>query len=227
MTTKQDVNKPDTAARAPEKRGMRMAMNLSPAFLNPGAGLRVRREAGAEEFCGSIWGTVERAFQHPNHKDPQKNSLRWHGTFGYQKADGTLGEATAAYFPGVVERQLLGLGAPVIRDGWIGEVPPFAADFRVDVWCEADAEGTPRPTAQGYAYGVYNRLPRRRPINHLAPPELRGLLPPEEAPRELLGYDPATGEVIEGTAHDPDDHGGTPHDDDEPEQEQGHRIAAE
>src|SRR5215469_2106154 len=178
--------------------GAEMAVNLSAGFLNRDAKNIVKRSvalgAAEEVFCGHIWGTVEFGMTHPNNKDPSKLSTRWHGVFGWSAADGRRGEAETCYLQTVAERYLRSLNCPVVGEF---DRPPlgFAADFSIEVWCVEDT----REDGQGFRYRVNNRAGRRRRINHLAPPEVQKLLPPEPPPVhvQLLGYDMDTGEIIE------------------------------
>jgi hypothetical protein len=185
--------------------GQRLVLNLSAGLLNPGAGLRSRR-TGIPEKCGTMWGTVERCVEHPNFKDATKTSRRWHGSFGYQRADGKIGDASTVYLQGVLERQLESLGCPVVREGMA--IPPFTADFSIEIWAEPDLENTPKPSAQGYVYAVYNRMPPARAVSHLAPPEVRALLSVPEEATLVAYYNPETGDQADadGVVIEPEPH---------------------
>src|SRR5262249_18352434 len=144
---------------------------LSASRLNPGVGKRVR-ESGQSERCGLISGIVE-------HGSKGKFSIRWYGVFRYQCADGTLGKATTVYLPGVVGRDLLSQGCPIIAKG-DPKPRPFRTKLSLEIWCEADPPDAARPSPLGYTYAVYDRDPAPRPpIDHLVPPELRHLFPPK------------------------------------------------
>lgn len=182
-----------------EPLGSRMAVSISPAsLLGDDAELTVRGKVASGELpsqlCGKIWGVITHGFEHTNPKYPDRgSSIRWHGEIGYQKADGTIGEASAAYLPLTVGRELEGGGCPVIREP--GQRPPqFLASFSVECWCERVSRAV---APLGFGYATYNRMGRRHNINSLAPPEVQAYLPPASSAPPLLGYDPETGEIDE------------------------------
>lgn len=187
------------AVRAQGPQGRRLALNITPAFLNPEAGPRIAEAPrGSSEHCGLIWGTVDYGMTHPNHYNKEVTSTRWHGTFGFQKADGTIGGGSTIYIPAVVERQLQQLGAVVVP---LGDQPPprrfwANADFSVEIQCE---RFIPKPGGRAgnpYIYVVYDLQPPAHDINHLAPPEVRALLPAPPVERRMIAaYDPDTGEI--------------------------------
>lgn len=195
MTTKHEELKSEGAAVAYEPQGQRQAVYISPAWLLDDPDLELRGEVAGKQRpsqrCGLIWGAIGYGIEHPNQKEPTKNSIRWVGDIGFQKRDGTLGEASTAYLPKPVEADLKSACCPIIREG---EPPPdpFIATFSVECWLEPVSR---KISPGGFGYATYNRMGRRRSINHLAPPEIRALLPVEPEPRELLGYDPETGEI--------------------------------
>jgi hypothetical protein len=196
MTTQNEDLKAETALNS--ELGRLMTLNLSPAGLMDDP-LRLLRDAIGKEkepatVAGFMWGAITHGIRHANHIDPEKTSIRWVGEIGFRTRLGTLGEADNAYLPTTVERKLRNAGAPVVNEG---EEPPhggFVAEFSVQYVC---VPYTPPPGKSGapFTYACRNLQERRRSINHLAPPQVQMLLPPE--PAALLGYDPDTGEVTD------------------------------
>jgi hypothetical protein len=197
-----------------QPQGQRMTLNLSPAAL---LGLPYDdREAAAKAAgplgvrCGAAWGVITHGFRHPNNRDPAKTSIRWHGDIGFENAKGMVGQTSTVYLPTTVERDILSKGVPVVTEG-SGPPAPFEGPFSVEFWLEPVAKSV---SSTGYVYACYNLTGRRRPINHLAPPHLRQLLPPEPEttlPR-LMGYDPETGEIVETDADIDNNEGMSPED---------------
>lgn len=188
-------------AHAQGPQGTRLALNITPAFLNPEAGARISEAPrGSSEYCGRLWGAVDYGYEHPNHLNKDVNSIRWHGKFGFQKADGTIGGGATMYVPSVIERQLHGLGTLIHRDP---EPPPprsyhANAEFSIEVWCERVIPKPGRPPIP-FAYVVYDLREDDRDISHLAPPEVRPLLPAPPVERRLIAYiDAETGEEVAG-----------------------------
>lgn len=196
MPTKPDALKSgDHLREAPGPQGLRQTLNLSPSFL---LGVpyddreTVAKAAGPNGAkCGLMYGVITHGFRHPNYKDPTKTSVRWVGAIGFQTADGANGRASNAYLPATVERTLYNAGVPIVVEG-SGHPPPFRAEFSVEFWIEPVPKAR---SAAGYIYACYDRAETHAiAINHLAPPEIRAMLPLEEE-RPLLGYDPDTGEI--------------------------------
>ena len=77
-------------------RGRRLDTNLSPALLNPGAGLTTRR-TDRPIYCGAMAGRCFGYTEHPNSKDPSKTSHRFVGEFLGVKADGTVLNTSECY----------------------------------------------------------------------------------------------------------------------------------
>lgn len=168
--------------------GRRLAPNLSPAMLRPGAGREVQR-TGERVLCGRVWGRVFGYTEHPNARDKTRISRRFAGSFGFINAKGEQSQATECYLPGTVERSL-----KAALDISHQPVP-----LAVEIWCEPDAPERASPL--GYSYGVYNRLTCDSEVDEIA--FAAGILPrPEPAPaligREMV--DGETGEVIEAEA---------------------------
>ena len=168
--------------------GRRLAANLSPAILRPGAGREVQR-TGEPVFCGRIWGRVFGYTEHPNARNKTRISRRFAGSFGFTNAKGEQSQATECYLPGTLER---GLKAAL-------DISHQPVSFAVEIWCEPDAPERASPL--GYSYGVYNRLTRDVEVDEIA--YAAGILPrPEPAPA-LIGretVDGETGEVTETEA---------------------------
>ena len=168
--------------------GRRLAANLSPAMLRPGAGREVQR-TGEPVFCGRIWGRVFACSEHPNARDKTRVSRRFAGSFGFTNAKGEQSQATECYLPGTLER---GLKAAL-------DISHQPVSFAVEIWCEPDAPERASPL--GYSYGVYNRLTRDEEVDEVA--YAAGILPRPEPPPALIGretVDAETGEVTEAEA---------------------------
>src|SRR6516165_9942251 len=78
--------------------GRRLAANLSPAMLRPGAGREVQR-TGEPVFCGRVWGRVFGYTEHPTARDKTGISRRFAGSVPFSNAKGEQSQATECYPP--------------------------------------------------------------------------------------------------------------------------------
>lgn len=205
--------------------GARIGRAAGPGNINPGAGVR-SRQTGKLEYVGEIMGFAVDLLRHPNSKDPTKTSIKFMGRFVVvpAKSSGLPQRVTSeAYFPGIVERSLAAQ-----LDKGESNIP-----VAIEVWAEPDQiSGVTTPTATGYVYAVYDRMPAREddPMWALAAytgigtiPELAPALtalpgmsarrqlagPAPAAPGEPENFDPQTGELIDNlTEEQTKDRGG-------------------
>lgn len=200
MPTNRENLKPETPEIVPQ--GSIMAPYISTALLlGDDAEKTLRRQIAARVSppvrAGLAWGAITHGIWTTNSYAPEKGEtfIRWHGEIGFQKRDGSLGEATVAYLPKPVTADLLTAGVPVVHEGMLPS--PMVATFSVECWC------VPVRQEPGYGYEIRNRQGRRRNINALAPPEVQALLPQlpppvvfEAEPAQLeYEYDAETGEI--------------------------------
>jgi hypothetical protein len=195
LMPKHEELKTEIVAEPPQ--GLRKALNLSAAYLlgipYDDRAAFARSGGPAGQKCGVIYGAITHGVQHPN-KKYEGDSIRWVGTIGFQARNGTLGTASNAYLPGTVGRDLENQGISIIREGSGQRPEPFLAEFSVELWIEPAAASV---SGAHYIYACYDLTERQRhPIDHLAPPAIRALLPKSQE-RQLLGYDPETGEIDE------------------------------
>ena len=170
--------------------GRKLAGNIGPGTLYPGAGKIVQR-TGQPLRCGALTGQAFDVMEHPNAKDPARTSVRFVGNVIAVTHEGQVLRGAEWYLPPVVTRSLR--ASLKLSGGPVG--------FAVEIWCEPDAEGRP-PSPLGYSYVSYDRTPARDNDPMLALAYESGILerPASQAlagPEQLADdIDPETGEVI-------------------------------
>jgi hypothetical protein len=183
----------DTAARLGPQ-GERIAGPAGPGNIWPGRGMASVKQ-GKLLFCGEILGEVHGYIEHPNTRDPKRNSVRFLGRFVVVPAEESglpQRMVSECYLPGVVERSL----KAALQAGATG------MQVAVEVWSEPDEISKPATrTATGYSYAVYNRLRPKADDSLVALMQQTGIgkipqLALETArPADPDAFDPETGEV--------------------------------
>jgi hypothetical protein len=199
-STKTDTAAQALAARGPRAvapaaapQGRKLAGNVGPGTLYPGAGKLVQR-TGTPLRCGTIAGTASDFTEAPNTRDPSRMSTRFVGEAIVVDYAGTVMRAAEWYLPPTATR---GLKAQLKHSA--GSVM-----FAFEIWCEPDMEGRP-PSPLGYAYVSYDRQPARDNDPLMALAYEAGIL---ERPASALSapdadpteeFDPETGEIRPAT----------------------------
>jgi hypothetical protein len=178
------------AAIAPQ--GRKLAGNIGPGMLRPGAGKQVQRSQ-QPLLCGTMTGRAFDATDHANSRDANRTSTRFAGEIMAIGHDGQIARGMEWYLPPTVARAV----KAALRVNQGHPVP-----FSIEVWCEPDAEGRPA-SPLGYSYVSYDRVPTRDndPLMLLAYEagildRPQAALPaPEASLREGEELDPETGEI--------------------------------
>lgn len=172
--------------------GNRIAGNIAPGNLRPGAGKVVQR-TGEPLYCGVITGYCFGYVEHANSRDAKKLSYRFAGNFLVIDGEGVAKQGAECYLPGTVTRAIKAALDLQRGSGMANPVP-----VSIEIWCEPVTN-----TPLGYAYVAYDRrqTPASDPVLRLA--YEAGII---EAPAGLtaaetgsLTYDEETGEVVPRT----------------------------
>jgi hypothetical protein len=174
--------------------GRKLASNIGPGVLCPGAGKQVQR-TGVPLYCGTMTGLAFAVNEHPNTRDPNRISLRFAGQIMAITAKGDVLRGAEWYLPNTVGRAVkAALGVNVGR----------AVPFSIEIWCEPDEEGRPA-SPLGYSYASYDRVPAREDDPLMALAYDAGILERPQASQLALpmaeeagedGIDPETGEIV-------------------------------
>jgi len=184
---------PRVVAPGEGPKGRRLAGNLGPGVLYPGAGKLVQR-TGQPLYCGTMTGQAFGFTEHPNTRDPKRISTRFAGNFLLVDHNGTVLQGVETYLPGALERGIKA-ALKLRQNAGTGEPVPFA----VELWCMPDEEGRPA-SPLGWSYATYDRAPQgdNNPLMALAyeagifeRPAQMALT--DQTPMEEI--DPETGEI--------------------------------
>lgn len=176
------------AASSDAPTGRKLAGNLGPGSLYPGAGKIVQRTQEPLR-CGTLTGVAFDSQDHPNSRDPSRTSTRFVGEVMAVDHVGNILRGAEWYLPPTPTRAIkaaLRISQPV--------------RFSFEVWCEPDQEGRPA-SPLGYSYVVYDRVPARDNDPLMALAYEAGILerpagPALAAPEpEAEDIDPETGEI--------------------------------